>query len=120
MASFVYKPECYLANSNGFVEKNDEYFMWLSAHEPDNRMRVGNKIVEFRFIQDEMQPTRHMVNGKMYTSKKKFRDETKARGCIEVGNEVKTLTKPKKFIPPTNKRQRREDIKKAIYDLKNR
>ena len=120
MVSYIYKPECYLANENGFVEKNQEYYMWLGVHTPDNRMRSGNKIIEFNFISDSMEPTRHMVDGKYYTSKKKFRNETKARGCIEVGDQTSYLTKSKKFIPPTSRRQRREDIKKAIYQLKNK
>lgn len=36
---------------------------------------------------DEMNPTRHPVTGEIYTSKAKFRAETKARECVEVGSE---------------------------------
>lgn len=118
MASYIYKPECHLANENGFVEKNDEYYMWFSYNTPDNRMMNGNTPVEFRFIKDEMEPTRHMSNGKLYTSKKKFRDETRARGCIEVGNETSTLMKKRQPIK-LDKRQRREHIKRAVWELKN-
>lgn len=38
-------------------------------------------------ITDEMPLTPHPCNGKHYSSKKFFRDETRARGCVEVGNE---------------------------------
>lgn len=100
------------------VERNEEYYLWLSMREPDNRMMNGNRPVEFRFISDTMEPTRHMVNNKIYTSKKKFRDETKARGCIEVGNEVAALTKKRPLIK-LDKRKRREDIKRAVWELKN-
>jgi len=61
----------------------------------------------------------------MYTSKKKFRDETRARGCIEVGNEEKYLTNTgstigqKKKVVKLDKRQRRDDIKRAIWEVKN-
>jgi hypothetical protein len=72
--------------------------------------------VQFYFNTDTMEPTRHMASGKMISSKKKFRDETKAYGCIEVGNEIKV--KPRKQIVP-DKRQRRDDIKKAIHQLRN-
>jgi hypothetical protein len=65
-----------------------------------------------------MAPTQHMANGRLYTSKKKFRDETRARGCIEVGNEVSTILK-KKAPVKLDKKQRREDIKKAIYQIRN-
>ena len=118
MPSYVYKPECPYANERGMVEKNQEYYMWLMYNTPDNRMMRGNEAVEFRFISDTMEPTRHMVNGKIYTSKKKFRDETKARGCIEVGNETSTLTK-KRPVVKLDKRKRREDIKRAVWELKN-
>lgn len=38
------------------------------------------------FSSDEMPPTLHPANGKFYTSKAKFRAETKAHGFEEVGN----------------------------------
>lgn len=117
MTSYVYKPECPYANERGMVEKNEEYYMWLSFNTKDNRMMNGNQPVELRFISDSMEPTMHMSNGKLYTSKKKFRDETRARGCIEVGNE-KLITKRKQQVK-LDKRQRREDIKKSIYQLRN-
>lgn len=46
-------------------------------------------------ISDSMEPTQHPCNGKMYTSKARFRAETRAHGCVEVGNDVKTTPKPK-------------------------
>lgn len=118
MATYIYKPECYLANERGMVEKNYEYYMWLSSHQPDNRMMIGNQVIEFRFSSDTMEPTRHMINGKYYTSKKKFRNETKARGCIEVGDQTSHLTKsrtPKQL----SRRERRDDIKKALWEVRN-
>lgn len=118
MPSYIYKPECPYANERGIVEKNDEYYMWLSFNTKDSRMMNGNRPVEMRFISDSMDPTMHMSNGKLYTSKKKFRDETRARGCIEVGNEGETLTK-KRAPVKLDRKQRREDIKKSIYQLRN-
>jgi hypothetical protein len=116
--SYVYKPECYLADQFGMVEKNEEYWLWLSSHTPDNRMMIGNQVQEFRFNSDTMEPTRHMINSKMYTSKKKFRAETKAHGCIEVGDQTHHLTKSR--TPQVmSRRQRREDIKRALYEVRN-
>lgn len=37
------------------------------------------------FIQDEMPPTKHPIDGKYYTSQAKFREVTKAHGFEEVG-----------------------------------
>ena len=126
MARYIHRPDCYLANERGMVEVNDEYYMWLSFHNgEDKRMMNGNEPVSLRFISDSMEPTRHMANGRMYTSKKKFRDETRARGCIEVGNEEKYLTNTgstigqKKKVVKLDKRQRRDDIKRAIWEVKN-
>lgn len=116
--SYIYNPDCYLADQFGMVEKNEEYYMWLEAHTPDNRMMVGNQVIEFRFNSDSMEPTRHMINGKYYTSKKKFRTETKAHGCIEVGDQTHHLTKKRGYKALT-RRERREDIKKALYEVRN-
>lgn len=70
-------------------------------------------------ISDEMPETRHMADGRMYTSKSKFRQATRAAGCIEVGSETATLLKPR--VPVTLDRgQRRDEIRKTIYQLKNR
>lgn len=38
-------------------------------------------------IGDEMPATQHMADGGIYTSKRKFRDVTRAHGCVEVGND---------------------------------
>lgn len=116
--SYVYKPECYLADQFGMVEKNEEYYMWLGAHIPDNRMTIGNRVQEFRFNSDTMEPTRHMINSKMYTSKKKFRNETKAHGCIEIGDQTEHLVK-QRTPQVMSRRERREDIKKALYEVRN-
>lgn len=70
-------------------------------------------------ISDEMAPTRHMADCKTYTSKAKFREATRAHGCIEVGNDTSALTKPRQRIE-LDRGLRRENIKRAIYDLKNR
>lgn len=77
----------------------------------------SNERVNIYYNSDQMEPTRHMASGKMFTSKKKFRDETKAYGCIEVGNETKHMLKPRKPAK-LDRRKRRESIKKAINDLK--
>lgn len=78
----------------------------------------SNEKVSLYYNSDHMEPTRHMINGKYYTSKKKYRDETKAHNCVEIGNETKTVLTPKKPIQ-LDRRQRRDSIKKAIHDLRN-
>lgn len=115
MPTFVHRPEHPNANERGFVEKS-EALEWDYLHSEDKNMTIGNKRISFYFNSDTMEPLQHMCSGKMISSKKKFRNETKAYGCIEVGNETKI--KPRKQIVP-DKRQRRDDIKKAIHELKN-
>ncbi len=68
-------------------------------------------------IGDSMEPTRHMCDGKYYTSKHLFRETTKAHGCVEVGTDQSHL-KPRKPVP-LDRRKRREDIKRTIHNLKN-
>lgn len=70
-------------------------------------------------ISDCMSETRHMANGRYYTSKSEFRKATKAAGCIEVGNETATMNKPRPTVK-LDRRKRREDIKKAIHQLRNK
>jgi hypothetical protein len=72
----------------------------------------------FHFIRDEMEPTLHMATGRTHTSKAKFRADTRAAGCIEIGDQ-KGYGK-RQFIPKLDKRQRVEDIKRAIHELRNR
>ncbi len=69
-------------------------------------------------ISDEMAPTRHMADGRYYTSKHKFRAATKAASCVEVGNDPAIL-RPRKRIE-LDRRKRVDDIKKTIYELRNR
>lgn len=67
-------------------------------------------------ISDIMDPTKHMATGRMHTSKSEFRKDTKASGCIEYGNDA-SLTRPRKPVV-LDRRERREAIKKAIYELR--
>jgi hypothetical protein len=70
-------------------------------------------------ISDTMAPTQHMVDGKLYESKKSFRAATKAAGCVEYGNETSTLLKPRKPIS-LDRGQRREQIRQALYEARNK
>lgn len=104
MARYVYRPDDPRANENGMVDAE------LAAP-------VG---VDPRFyiMQDEMPATRHMATGEYFTSKAKFRQRTRDTGCVEVGNDS-SLTRPRR--PATLDRgKRREDIQRAIYELRNR
>jgi len=69
-------------------------------------------------ISDEMEPLRHMADGRMYSSKRKFRDATKAAGCVEYGSEIPTLLTPRKKIP-LDRAKRRDDIRRVMWELRN-
>ena len=116
MPSYKYRPGHPMADKDGFVDST-EYALYETMTKPDMRMMNGNEPVTLRFISDEMPSTRHMSNGKYYTSKKKFRDETRARGCIEVGDQTHYLGRKKVNTKGITKKDRVEDIKKAIYQL---
>ncbi len=97
----VYRPGHPKANSNGLVD--------VTQLENDTAQAVY-------VIRDEMDALRHHGDGQMYTSKSKFRQATRASGCIELGNDA--APKPRKPIQ-LDKRARVEAIKQAIYQLKN-
>lgn len=40
---------------------------------------------------DTMEATQHPCDGRFYTSKARFRSETKAHGCVEMGNDPARL-----------------------------
>jgi hypothetical protein len=102
---YVYRPDHPYADENGFVEAE----MAGPKHASGSAVYV---------IGDEMAPTRHMADSKLYTSKAKFRETTKAHGCIEIGSETNYLLKPRKPVP-LDRGKRREDIKQAIYNIRN-
>ena len=65
-------------------------------------------------IRDEMDATRHMADNHMYTSKAKFRQATRAANCIEVGNELAALTRPRGHGSMPTREQRRAQIRDAV------
>ena len=70
-------------------------------------------------ISDTMAPLQHMATGRFHDSKAAFRRDTKLSGCVEYGNETAALLKPRKQIP-MDRGKRREDIRKALYEARNR
>ena len=68
-------------------------------------------------ISDEIPETRHMADGKLYTSKHKFRQATRDAGCVEVGNETSTLLKPRGHGTMPTREQRRHDIRTQLRQM---
>ena len=117
MAKLVYKPGHVLADKDGWVNHTDYVdFNKLSMHD-DKQATIGNQPIRTHYSSDEMVPTKHMADGKMYTSKSRFRRATKEAGCIEVGNETKSLLKHRKRIE-CSKQERIEYIKHAMHVLR--
>lgn len=105
MARYLYRPNHPEADENGMVPAE----IAGPKHESDSASYV---------ISDTMDATRHMADGKYYTSKAQFRAATKAAGCVEVGNEIATVTKSRKPVQ-LDRGKRREDIQRTIYELRN-
>jgi hypothetical protein len=63
-------------------------------------------------ISDEIPPTEH-VDGRFYTSKKKYRDLTRAEGLTEIGNE-KLKPHVRMTDRPETKKARRAALKTAL------
>lgn len=66
-------------------------------------------------ISDVMPHTLHHADGRHYDSKAKYREVTRAHGCVEVGNERLKPRKPIKL----DKRKRVDDIKRAMHQVRN-
>lgn len=62
---------------------------------------------------DTMDLTEH-IDGRFYDSKSKYRQVTKANGCIEVGND------PARFRKKARSRPDRKAIREAILKAENR
>lgn len=101
MVAWIYRPHHPQANENGMIPRD------LAGYEPKSWV-VG-------VISDNMAPIKHMATGEILDSKARFRSATKASGCVEIGNES---IKPRQPIKLSGE-QRRNDIRKAIYDLRN-
>ncbi len=63
-------------------------------------------------LSDTMDPTEHPCTGEFMTSKSKFRQVTRANGCIEVGNDSSRLRPKTK--PAPDREAIRHSIKKAF------
>ena len=105
MTRWLYRPKNHLANDNGMVKAD----LVFDEHTSNNAPYV---------ISDEMPSTRHMADGRYFTSKAKFRAHTKATGHFEIGEELPTMLAPRK-PEKMDRKKRREDIKRTIYELRN-
>lgn len=71
------------------------------------------------YIPDEMEATRHPVDGHYYTSKAKFREVTRANGFEEVGNAYEKGFDPGASERKTRDREFRENFRKNLGDRYN-
>ena len=67
-------------------------------------------------ISDDMEPLKHHATGKMISSKRAFSKETRAAGCIELGNEPIRPREPVRL----SKQARREAIQRTVWELQQR
>jgi len=65
-------------------------------------------------ISDEMPAMRHPITQKLMDSKSRFRAETRAHGCVEVGNDVQRDTRRMEGFDSSS---RKADIARAIQEL---
>ena len=68
-------------------------------------------------IGDEMPPLKHMGTGRVHTSKAKFRADTRAVGCDEVGTDPAAF-RTQRFEP--SEREVVTDVQRALAELRSR
>lgn len=71
----------------------------------------GKRVETHSVIQDSMEPTWHPVTGQIIDSKRKFREITRANGCVELDGV--NLNPGKRDLPEP----KTEEIGKGIYDI---
>ncbi len=99
---YLYRPKHPQADENGMIEAE--------------MLDCGPNGAAPYVISDAMNPVKHMGTGRMIDSKSKFRADTRASGCVEIGNEP---IKPRQPIA-LDKGQRRDAIRQSLYELRNR
>ena len=72
------------------------------SHAPRPAQRARSALAAPMIITDEMPATRHMADGRHYTSKREFRAVTRAHGCVEVGNDPAMLRRSPRPKPDRN------------------
>lgn len=107
--TWVYRPHHPLACENGMVEKH------LVIDEP----KAASSLPRPYVVSDNLgQQVKHMATGRMLDSKSEHRRLNKELGLVELGNEQKAhLSQPKPA--KLDKRERKNDIRKAISELRN-
>lgn len=107
--SWVYRPNHPLANENGMIERH------LVIDEPTAASALPRPYV----VSDSLgEPVKHLATGIYSDSKSFHHKKNRELGLVELGNEWKahvSQPKPAKL----DKRQRKNDIRKAISELRN-
>jgi hypothetical protein len=78
------------------------------AHAPAPAFHNRSDLAAPMVITDEMPAIKHMADGHLYTSKRKFRAVTRAHGLVEAGNDPAMLRRNLKPKPD------RKAIKAAV------
>lgn len=81
------------------MKKNRGFWRWR-----EGRLVPLDEIdleVRTTIMKDEMEPTRHPADGRLYTSKKRFRETTRAAGCVEIGDQK--MPPPRQYEPSSAK-----------------
>jgi hypothetical protein len=62
--------------------------------------RIARNDPKVYVIGDVMEPLRHMATGRIHDSKSRFRADTRATGCVEVGTDPAARRPGKPYQPP--------------------
>jgi hypothetical protein len=74
------------------IKPEDAEAAWASKCAMTERLR-GKSECGYPAVMGDIQPYRSMIDGSLIESRSKHRAHLKANNCIEIGNEVKHLTK---------------------------
>lgn len=106
--SWIYRPNHPLANENGMIER----------HLVDDGPVASSSLPRPYVVSDSLGGgVKHLATGQILDSKSAHRRLNKELGLVELGNEKEAHLK-QPAPPKLDKRQRKNDIRKAIKELR--
>lgn len=92
-----------------WVQLSEFRHRWYPSKEAYERACGSGESLSANVIDDTMPACEHPCTGEMMDSKSRFREVTKAFGCVEVGNDVLTKAPERKYQPMP-----KEEVREAI------
>lgn len=96
-----------------WIQVSHNRYMWFPSKEVYEDRLKQKESISPNVIDDTMQAAWHPITGEVLESKSRFREVTRAHGCVEVGNELLSQ-KPERPYEGLPKEEVREAILRSL------